>query len=865
MRCAAGQAHWQNGIAERYGGSWKAIWDKLNEEYSILDDEIYEAACAVSEARNTLRNRSGFSPRQWVFGSQGRLGANLDDEPHDLASLSHITSDEKMGRKHQIKLGAKMAFFHCQNKDNVHRALNHRSRVQPRDFKPGDMVYVYREGKGRSKRPSSKWLGPATVIGPEGSNYWVARGGRCLLAAAEHLRMAEHEEVSEALRIKAALLQVRKSLDADFEEEVDDQAEVVEKQDLPEAGEIAMEAESEDVEDLLDMEVEAGGAASSSSVVRRPTVDHKKVADAEKREQQLNKLFKQRRSLDDVPTSVRKTIKKKQNAMETHLVEEVYVSRHGQSAEAMEKALEKEIPWNLIPPEEKQLFQQAEATQWEEHIKFGAVKPLSVEESREVEETYGKERILSSRFLYRDKNLAKRRSDSSVPCKPKARLCVGGQRDPDLGVLDMSVDAPTINRHSILLGILVALSSGWKISIGDIRAAFLNGVPSTRRLFFRQPVRGIPSLRPGQLIEILKGVFGLATSPKQWWLKLSSELLTINIFHEDHLYIIEQNEIDPCAFRILREHDHTVQEAIAYKFPVDEWEATEFEYVGCEYRVSEEEVLITQTNYVETRLNKIPIPRDCKEDEEASEELINQHRSVVGCLSWLAKQTRPDIQFSVAQAQRVQGKPTIKHIKDVNKIVDQAKKFKYQGVKIKRIPKEDMVILAYHDAAWANAELEGGAEHDMAWDGNFKLGSQLASLVMVGDRKCLRNEDGNFSILDWRSHGSTRVCRSTFAGETMACGEALESALFLRSLLLSFLKGTMISESEAGKYMGLHLMTDCKSLFDHLHKEGVPRAPSERRMQGVELLEAPCGPAEDFWRCVDETCDRTHLHQNRPK
>jgi hypothetical protein len=58
----------------------------------------------------------------------------LEDEAQDLASLSHIIADEKMSRKHQLKLGAKMAFFHCQNKDAVKRAVQHRSRVLPTQF-----------------------------------------------------------------------------------------------------------------------------------------------------------------------------------------------------------------------------------------------------------------------------------------------------------------------------------------------------------------------------------------------------------------------------------------------------------------------------------------------------------------------------------------------------------------------------------------------------------------------------------------------------------------------------------------------------------------------------------------------------------
>jgi hypothetical protein len=224
MRSAAGQAHWQNGVAERYNGAWKDVWDRVCLECSVTDKDLFDAAAAVNEARNTLRNRSGFSPRQWVFGSNGRLVPDPEDGAEQLSALSNITADEKMARKQTLRVAARMAFFQGHSVDAVRKALAHRPRVQPKEFKPGDMVYVYRENKSKGKRVSSKWLGPATVIGPEGSNYWVARGGRCLLAAGEHLRMAEHEEVSEALRIKAALHEVKKALDADFEEAVDDMA-----------------------------------------------------------------------------------------------------------------------------------------------------------------------------------------------------------------------------------------------------------------------------------------------------------------------------------------------------------------------------------------------------------------------------------------------------------------------------------------------------------------------------------------------------------------------------------------------------------------------------------------------------------------
>ena len=119
---------------------------------------------------------------------------------------------------------------------------------------------------------------------------------------------------------------------------------------------------------------------------------------------------------------------------------------------------------------------------------------------------------------------------------------------------------------------------------------------------------------------------------------------------------------------------------------------------------------------------------------------------------------------------------------------------------------------------------------DEEWYGKHTLSSQLGSLVVIADRRCLEGKDGRFSIVDWKSRSSHRVCRSTFAGETMACSEAIETSIYLRSLLLSFQLGKQVDAEEAGLHMPLHLITDCKSLYDHIHREGVPRAPSEKRL-----------------------------------
>lgn len=154
-----------------------------------------------------------------------------------------------------------MAHFELQAGDAVKKALQHRNRKTTRPYEAGDLVYAYREHKGRGKKWASKWIGPAVVIGAEGPNFWVARGGRCLLVAGEHLRPAEHEEVSEMLRFKAAMLETQKVIDHEFEEYVDEVAAQTDGQAFD------MEFDADDVEME---EVPAQGKGLGRGVSNKP-------------------------------------------------------------------------------------------------------------------------------------------------------------------------------------------------------------------------------------------------------------------------------------------------------------------------------------------------------------------------------------------------------------------------------------------------------------------------------------------------------------------------------------------------------------------------------------------------------------------
>ena len=97
----------------------------------------------------------------------------------------------------------------------------------------------------------------------------------------------------------------------------------------------------------------------------------------------------------------------------------------------------------------------------------------------------------------------------------------------------------------------------------------------------------------------------------------------------------------------------------------------------------------------------------------------------------------------------------------------------------------------------------------------------------MADREILHGEKRKASIVDWRSGACDRVCRSTFAAETMACATAIETGIFISRFLETLLTGNLSRNSSRFQ---LRFLSDCRSLYDHLIRDGIPRVPSCKRL-----------------------------------
>ena len=135
-----------------------------------------------------------------------------------------------------------------------------------------------------------------------------------------------------------------------------------------------------------------------------------------------------------------------------------------------QKALDREIPYHLIPEDERAAYHEALCKEWSTWERYAAVKVLDKAASEAVEKYVDKNRILDTRICYRNKNAA----FPWMPPKHKGRLVCRGDRDPD--ITSLRRDAPTMSRMAMMVLLQVAAAMpGWFLFNADITGAFLQG------------------------------------------------------------------------------------------------------------------------------------------------------------------------------------------------------------------------------------------------------------------------------------------------------------------------------------------------------------------------------------------------------
>ena len=129
-------------------------------------------------------------------------------------------------------------------------------------------------------------------------------------------------------------------------------------------------------------------------------------------------------------------------------------------------------------------------------------------------------------------------------------------------------------------------------------------------------------------------------------------------------------------------------------------------------------------------------------------------------------------------------KSTVSTITLFNSLVGDAKK--HAGLKIKffSIPLEDIIVMAWCDASFANVLDKP--------DDDVALKSQAGYVLGYAPRSVLQTKRGLVSVAAWLSHKIKRKVRSTLAAETLAGNESLEAADILRCHLYGAIRAEPI-------------------------------------------------------------------------
>ena len=197
-------APWQNGIAERSGGSLKAILSAVVVSNSVTGMREMKNALGESvQAYNMDVNDSGFSPLQMVTGRQPRMqGDVLGGIQQRLSEHSLLSSEPSMARSLAMRETARLAMTRLHFSRGLRKAEISRSRsTTVTDVpQPGEIIYFYREQKYRGRQARrvldlKRWHGPALMLAIEGStNAFVSFRGQLHKCALEHIRRASSLE-----------------------------------------------------------------------------------------------------------------------------------------------------------------------------------------------------------------------------------------------------------------------------------------------------------------------------------------------------------------------------------------------------------------------------------------------------------------------------------------------------------------------------------------------------------------------------------------------------------------------------------------------------------------------------------------------
>ena len=349
----------------------------------------------------------------------------------------------------------------------------------------------------------------------------------------------------------------------------------------------------------------------------------------------------------------------------------------------------------------------------------------------------------------------------------KARLVAKGFRQKE-GIDYFDTYAPVARITSIR--VLLSLSSIYDLFVHqmDVKTAFLNG-DLDEEVYMEQPEGFLLPGNEHKVCKLIKSLYGLKQSPKQWHEKFDSVILEYGFVH---------NSADKCVYSKFTEHFgviiciyvddmliigtnmHGVNDTKSYltsKFKMKDLGEVDT-ILGIKVRKHSGGFALCQSHYIEKVLSKFK-HLDIKEANtpyDVSSKLTGNSGRAVAQIEYAMHCTRPDIAFTVCKLSRYTNNPSVEHWKPIARVLGYLKRTMNFGLFYNKYP---IVLEGYTDASWITSAFDN--KSTTGWV--FVLGGGAVS---------------------WASKKQMCITHSTMESEFVALAAAGKEAEWLRNLLL---------------------------------------------------------------------------------
>ena len=488
------------------------------------------------------------------------------------------------------------------------------------------------------------------------------------------------------------------------------------------------------------------------------------------------------------------------------------------------------LNYDTCSPFIRRKIDESRAKEWKKYMDFQAAIPIKGQYLKDLlEEGHV---ALPMKWVDTIKNIREQHQPDFVP-EFKSRLVGCGNLED---ASEVRTDAPTSDLETRCIVASFAAAEGVPPHCPDIRNAYFQALSIDRIVLMRQPSGGLPKVDPDTYLLIRVPVYGLVDSGRGFWKKVdhnakdvglsASRIFPAFYYHKSKgkVDLVLTTHVDDFLWACTESGQVFIDKLLS-RFEVGKCEIGRLRFCGKQFSMEGKDVLIdvsdntTQTTYIDIQKNRKASDPITSGDER-------QLRSVVGSLSWLSRQCRPDILYRVSRLQSSIKGSKVATRTEANKLLKMALG---QGPEIRY----------RHSGSLDFMKLGVFTASDASFAGETQLKSQQGRVHFLCPTDQLRDPENCLLDVMLVSYSSTtikRVCRATLQAETYALQDAQEAGDKIRAVLAEMYGHLASGPSwydSAREHVPHVMLSDCRSLVDHLNVE-VPAKVQDKRMQ-IEL------------------------------